>query len=69
MTPAHTLRAADRELDTAERLLTVACAAKRYGVSVQTIRRMIKRGILKAERFGPLGWYRVKIKPEQTQQT
>jgi excisionase family DNA binding protein len=75
MTPDQALQAADAELEKAERLLSVARAAQELGCCRETVRRLIKRGVLHGSRLGPLGWYRVsrvailKIKAEQTPQT
>lgn len=58
---AHTtLRAAARELRTAEELLTVAQAVFESGFSEETIRRHIKKGALPVVRRGPFRRIRIR---------
>lgn len=59
MKPDELLRAADRDLDYTERLLSVAKAAHRLSVCRATVRRWIKAGRLPAMKY-PGGF---KIRP------
>ncbi|MGE0451727.1 MAG: helix-turn-helix domain-containing protein [Vicinamibacterales bacterium] len=58
MDAERTLGEAARELEKAERLLTVAIAAQRLSVCGETIRRWIRAGRLEARRL-PSGHYKV----------
>jgi excisionase family DNA binding protein len=59
MTPEDVIREADREIERADKLLTVAKAAHRLQVCRATVRRWIKSGYLPAMRY-PGGF---KIRP------
>lgn len=54
------MQQADRELDQAERLLSVACTAKRLGVKSRTIRRWIHSGKIPAVVY-PSGYYGIAL--------
>lgn len=63
MTPRSALQAADTELQQAERLVTLASAARRYGVTDRTIRRWIASGKVQTRRC-PSGRRRVVMAME-----
>lgn len=58
MTPDQTLQRADQELDQAERLISLAMAARRLNSCPRTIRRWVDSGRLPAVRM-PSGRWRV----------
>lgn len=44
----------------AERLLTIREAAERWGVSYETARRWVDKGVVEAVRVGPTGQIRIR---------
>lgn len=44
-----------------EQLVTVKDYAQMKGVTEETVRRWIRKGLVPVERTGPRGWYRIII--------